>query len=110
MRIKAVFFGAGSRSQYRDAAWAGPTIRARGPGRCPGPPCAQTRQSPADLDDTLVLTTKGDVLALEEVGGVARQLCPEVDSERLLVDWRQLFMAEPWDVTHQASDFGWDWR
>uniref|UniRef100_A0A1D2ABA5 N-acylneuraminate-9-phosphatase n=1 Tax=Auxenochlorella protothecoides TaxID=3075 RepID=A0A1D2ABA5_AUXPR len=60
-----------------------------------------------DLDDTLVLTSKGDVRALEEVAQAASQHCPAVDPTKLLADWRQLFKEAPWDPTHQVDVEEW---
>lgn len=44
-----------------------------------------------------MLTTKGDVRALDEVTKVAQELCPEIDVEGLLAVWRQYFKSTPWD-------------
>ena len=54
-------------------------------------------KSDADLDDTLVPTTKVDALACTRVAELLAVRAPGLDSARLLADWRVLFKKSPWD-------------
>lgn len=56
-----------------------------------------------------MLTTKGDVRALDEVTKVAKELCPEIDVEGLLAVWRQYFKSTPWDPEQKVVEMG-DWK
>lgn len=53
-----------------------------------------------------MLTTKGDVRALDEVTKVAQELCPEIEVESLLAVWRQYFKSTPWDPEQKVVEMG----
>jgi hypothetical protein len=59
---------------------------------------------PPDLDDTLVLTSDADLKAYECVAALALELCPGVDTERLISAWKLLFLQTPWDPEGKVTD------
>lgn len=56
-----------------------------------------------DMDDTLVLTSKGDHLALDKVATLSRELAPDVNTDAVVQHWRQQFRLRPWDTTGKVG-------
>jgi hypothetical protein len=91
MAIKAVFFGAPPPGSPPPASCRAPCSQ---PPTCP--PTYLPLHSPADLDDTLVLTEDADAAAFACVAALSEELLPGVDGWRLVRDWRPLFHSSPW--------------